>query len=251
MVSQTALSFVRDNADKSSVGPPERCVHCKVRETSLCSSMSNRDLAALSGLGRTRRILAGQVINWPGDASTSCANIVSGALKLTATLADGREQIVGLLFQGDFVGQLFAEEMSITVVALTDTDLCSYPRAGFELVLDTFPKLERLLLKRTISSLNDARVRMLTLGRKNALERVAGFVFELAQRIGQADGKGNLDVLLPISRGEIADFLGLTIETVSRQMTRLKAAAIIDFARGERGCKVLDVNQLEMIVNPI
>jgi CRP/FNR family transcriptional regulator, anaerobic regulatory protein len=229
---------------------PQRCHDCLVREKALCSSMTDSELVAVSEIGRRRMVPAGHVVTWAGDASTTCANVVSGALKVTASTADGREQIVGLMFPGDFVGQLFTEEASLTVTTLTETDLCSFPRTKFERTLDSHPRLERMLLERTMSALNEARDRMLSLGRKNAQERIAGFLLELAERAGQADASGDVRVIIPISRGEMADYLGLTIETISRQLTRLKASGIIAFDKGGRECVILDSDWLEAIVNP-
>jgi CRP/FNR family transcriptional regulator len=221
-----------------------------VRELALCSSLSDRELPALHDIGRRRTIPSGQVISWAGDPNTICANIVRGVLKVTASMADGREQIVGLLYPGDFVGQLFEDDNALTVEALTETDLCSYSRAAFETVLDDFPGMERMLLKRTMASLNDARDRMLWLGRQNAQERVAGFILDVAARTGCCGTGNQLQVVLPISRGEMADFLGLTIETVSRQLTRLKSEGLISFAKGERICSILDKARLDAVVNP-
>lgn len=228
-----------------------RCHSCAVRETALCASMSDKELTALSAIGRRRVVPAGQVISWAGDISSFCANVVSGALKVTAALADGREQIVGLMFAGDFVGQLFTDETNLTITAVMDTDLCGYPRGAFETVLGDTPRMERMLLKRTMASLNEARDRMLSLGRKNAQERVAGFILDLAERAGRRGADGCLHVVLPLSRGEMADYLGLTIETVSRQLTRLRTANIIAFANGDRDCRILDPDRLDDIVNPL
>ena len=226
-----------------------RCAECIVRDSALCTSMSDDELSALSDIGRRRVIPAGQVVSWAGEASSICANVVDGALKVTASTADGREQIVGLLFPGDFVGQPFEDEGSLTVTTLTPTDLCMYPRTGFERVVDGHPRMERLLLERTLASLNEARARMLALARRNAQERVAGFLLDLADHTGTPQESG-LHVHIPISRGDMADFLGLTIETVSRQLTRLKTAGVIGFARGERDCTVRDARRLEAIANP-
>lgn len=227
-----------------------RCDSCAVRGISLCASLDDLELTALNAIGRRRIVPAGQVVSWAGDASSFCANVVRGALKVTATTADGREQIVGLLFSGDFVGQLFTDETTLTVTAMTETDLCSYSRTAFESLLDDYPRLERMLLKRTVASLNEARERMLLLGRKNAQERVAGFIAVLAERSAMRGADGLLHVSIPISRGEMADYLGLTIETVSRQLTRLRTAKVIGFANGDRDCCIIDPQQLDAIVNP-
>ena len=208
-----------------------------MRDSALCASLADNELEALNAIARHKVIPRGQVFVWEGDTSSICANIVSGVLKVTSATADGREQIVGLLFAGDFVGQPFRAETSLTVTALSDADLCIYPRRGFETVLDDHSKLERMLLQRTMVALDAARARMLSLGRKSAEERVAGFLIEMVDRCA-IDGEGN-SCDLPLTRGQIADVLGLTIETVSRQLTNLKGAGLIALQTG-RGVTILD-----------
>jgi len=221
---------------------PDRCADCAVRDSALCGSLADHELAALNDIARSKTLPRGQVFLWEGDASTICASIVSGVLKVSSATADGREQIVGLLFPGDFVGQPFREELSLTVTALSDASLCTYPRARFEAVLDDHVRLERLLLQRTMTALDEARTRMLTLGRKTAGERVAGFLLEMANRCGdEADGQ-SFD--LPLTRGQMADVLGLTIETVSRQLTNLKTAMAIALP-SSRGITIVDRDRLE------
>jgi CRP/FNR family transcriptional regulator len=215
---------------------PERCADCAVRDSALCASLADNELEALSAIAQHKVIPRGQVFVWEGEASSICANIVSGVLKVTSAMTDGREQIVGLLFAGDFVGQPFRAETSLTVTALSDADLCIYPRRGFEDVLDNHSKLERMLLQRTMVALDDARARMLSLGRKSAEERVAGFLIEMMDRCAKAQ-KDSCD--LPLTRGQMADVLGLTIETVSRQLTNLKGAGLIALLTG-RGVTILD-----------
>ena len=212
---------------------PERCADCVVRDHALCSSMTDDELAALADIGRRRIVIKGEVIAWEGDRASVCANLVSGVLKLTTGTEDGREQIVGLLYPGDFVGELFVDEARVTVTALSDADLCFYARDRFEQVLDEHPALERLLLKRTMDSLNDARDRLLVLGRRTAEEKVAGFLIEMSDRLSE-NGKPALEFDLPLTRGEIADVLGLTIETVSRQLTRMKSEGLIALPHGRR-----------------
>src|SRR3569832_1774819 len=125
-----------------------RCRECAVREIAVCGGVEGTELAALSEIGRRRMLAAGQVLTWAGDANLLCASVVSGILKVAASTSNGREQIVGLLFGGDFVGQPFSEESTMTVTALTQSDLCIYLRERFERVLGEAPGLERALLKR-------------------------------------------------------------------------------------------------------
>ena len=226
-----------------------RCLGCAVREKAVCGGIAGSELDALSEIGRRRTLAAGQVLTWAGDANLLCASVVSGILKVAASTSNGREQIVGLLFGGDFVGQPFSEESTMTVTALTQSDLCIYPRERFERVLGEAPSLERALLKRTMRSLNDARERMLSLGKRSAQERVAGFLLDLSARAeGNSTGEG-MQVDVPVSRGDLADYLGLTIETVSRQLTRLKARDAIRLDRASRAVRVMDPTMLMALAN--
>jgi len=220
----------------------KRCADCLVRDRALCSSMSDAELATLAEIGRRRTVPQGQVIVWEGDRAAICANLVSGVLKLTSATPDGREAIVGLLFPGDFVGELFVEEAQVTVTSVGEADLCFYPRARFESVLDRHAALERLLLRRTMDSLAEARTRLLVLGRRTAEEKVVGFLAELSDRLG-TDGEPARTFALPLTRGEMADLLGLTIETVSRQLSRLKADGVIALS-GTRGVEILSRQRL-------
>ena len=195
--------------------------------------MTDAELTALADIGRRRIVPKGQVIVWEGDRAGICANLVSGVLKLTSGTEDGREQIVGLLYPGDFVGELFVDEARVTVTALSEADLCFYSRDRFEQVLDGHAALERLLLKRTMDSLREARERLLVLGRRTAEEKVAGFIIEMSDRLSE-NGEPAREFDLPLARGEIADVLGLTIETVSRQFTRMRSQGLIALPHSRR-----------------
>jgi CRP/FNR family transcriptional regulator len=210
------------------------CAECQVRDQSLCGCLSEEELQRLNAMGRNRSLARGQTLVWAGDDAVFCANIVSGVLKLSATTANGREQIVGLLYPADFVGRPFAEFAEHTITALTDTELCVFPRKPFEAALEDNIRMERLLLRRTLAALDEARNRMLLLGRKTAEEKVASFLLDMAVHLAGPDARqdGTITFDLPLTRSQIADVLGLTIETVSRQMTRLKRAGLIDLPGG-------------------
>ena len=207
------------------------CADCAVRDRALCGSLDNRELGALNALSQRRHIVAGQAVVWAGDEAVICGNLLSGVLKLVAATPDGREQIVGLLYPADFFGQPYAGQTEFTIVALCDAELCVFPRSAFERVLDDHQRMERMLLQRTLESLNEARGRMLMLARKSASEKVAGFLLDMAARAGDAGCRaspgGPITFDLPLTRGQIADVLGITIETVSRQLTKMKDRGII------------------------
>lgn len=198
-----------------------------MRDISLCGSLTDEELAVLNRLGRSRQLARGETLAWAGDEALICANLLSGVLKLSAMTADGREQIVGLLYPADFVGRPFAEEVEHSITALTDVELCVFPRKPFEAALENHVRMERLLLRRTLAALDEARARMLMLGRKTAEEKVASFLLDMAGHLGGQQKASEVTFDLPLTRSQIADVLGLTIETVSRQMTKLKRDGLI------------------------
>lgn len=224
----------------------QTCSDCAVRDRALCASLDDKELGALNALGQKRRLERGQTLQWAGEESLICGNLLSGVLKLSATTPDGREQVVGLLYPADFVGRPWAELADFTVTALGDAELCVFPRQPFERVLEDHARMERLLLQRTLAALDDARARMLTLARLSAREKVAGLLLDLADRAQgcRATAFGPVTFDLPLTRGEMAEVLGLTIETVSRQLTKLKADGAINLM-GARGITIRDRAKLE------
>lgn len=217
---------------------PPRCAACSARSEGLCASFAGGDITALFTIARPRRAPAGQVLLWAGEPAAFCATLVTGVLKITRQDLAGREQIVGLLFPGDFVGEPFADRSADSVVALSDADLCVYPRAPLEHLLEAHPPAARLLLRRALSTLTNAQRWILTLGRRDARQKVAAFLLHMAARSNSGDY-----LELPTSRGAMGEALGLTIETVSRQMTALCRAGVIELS-GSRGVKLLDRAQL-------
>lgn len=217
------------------------CADCAVRDSALCASLSDGELQALNALGTKRRLARGETLVWAGDDSLVCGNLISGVLKLTASTADGREQIVGLVYPADFVGRPYAGQSDFTITAISDAELCVFPRGPFERVLEDHARMERLLLQRTFAALDEARGRMLALARMSAGEKVAGFLRDMADREGgcRATPLGPVTFDLPLTRGEMAEVLGLTIETVSRQLSRLKDKGAITLL-GARGITIRD-----------
>ena len=147
-------------------------------------------------------------------------------------MSDGRKQIVGVVFPSDFIGRPFGGESPYTVTALTDAELCIFTRSAFDRFAQEHPMLEHMLLQRTLSELDRAREWMMLLGKKSAGERIATLLLEMSQRLGEQGCQADLSALrqfdMPLDRQQTADLLGMTIETVSRQLTKLKAAGLID-----------------------
>ncbi|MGX7953501.1 Crp/Fnr family transcriptional regulator [Tsuneonella sp. HG249] len=196
--------------------------------------MSESELACLSRVGRRRSLRAGESLICEGDSSTLVANVISGLIKLTTSSADGREQIVGVAYPSDFIGRPFGPTTNYSAVALTDATVCVFPRAQFDRFATEHPALGQKLLERTLAELDRTRKWMHLLGRKSAEGRLASFLLELSHRLPDSPqtagrtAKGKV-FELPFSRQQIADILGLTIETVSRQMTVFKRNGVMGF----------------------
>ncbi len=182
------------------------CDSCAVRTNAMCSILDDREREEFARLGRQMAVPSGQTVMWEGTDSMVVANVVSGVLKLSTSVHDGREQI-----------DMFAR---------------------------AHPDLEHRLLRQTLDELDRARSWMLLLGRGSAREKVATFIQDIAERLA-AEGEAPLGRFeLPLSRQQIADILGLTIETVCRQLTAMKRAGVIDLI-GRRAVAILDANRLE------
>lgn len=210
---------------------PNRCATCAVRNSSLCGALTAEELSTLNAIARHKRLAPGQFHVLEGDAQRDFANVTSGVAKLVRGAADGRTQIVGLLFPSDFIGGAMRKGQQCTephsIEAASELDLCLFPQDKFQEVLERHPTLEHRLLERTLSELEVARDWMVLLGRKNAQERVATFMLYVADRMQNQGCYDGPDFDLPLNRADIADHIGLTIETVSRQITKLRKDGIL------------------------
>jgi CRP/FNR family transcriptional regulator len=226
------------------------CDTCTVRNRAICSALDDTELASLNAIGRRRALQAGEPLIWEGDDSILVANVIDGILKLSTGTEDGREQIVGVVYPADFIGRPFGATTRHSVTALTDARVCVFARADFDRFAGEHPALEHKLLQRTLSELDRTRSWMLLLARKSAEEKIATFLLDMSERLAQSDcegAEGPLDRFdLPFSRQQIGDVLGLTIETVSRQMTKLRRDGVIDLPT-RRAVKILDRTELAAI----
>lgn len=218
---------------------PVSCATCAVRSQAICASLAPAQLEALAKIGRRRSFSAGQTLVWEAEESLLVANVIEGVLKLSTSTGDGREQIVGIVYPSDFIGRPFGEHSHHSVTALTDARVCLFTRRDFDAFARQHPEVGHELLRRTLRELDRARTFMLLLGRKTAEERVASLLIDMASRLSDDEGRFQL----PIGRQQIADLLGMTIETVSRQLTRMQVADIIGI-EGRRGIYVRDPNAL-------
>ena len=225
------------------------CLECLVRSTAVCQALPAHQLDKLNLLSFRKRYPPGRLIAGVDSGEDWFATILSGVIKLTKSLPDGRHQIVALLFPSDFFGRPFSSGSRYMAEAATAAELCCFRRQPFEELMHEQPNLKQLFLERSLDAIDAARDWMLLLGRKNAQEKVAAFILLMLRRM-QSVGCATCvqgerwEVELPLSRTEMADYLGLRIETVSRQLKHLRTAGVIDAGPG-RTITVRDVRALE------
>lgn len=220
------------------------CNTCPVRDSAACAVLSKAERDQLAKAGRTRTLERGEMLFAAGDETAACATLVSGALKVANYDANGNERILALIHPAGFVGELFAPFPSHHVVALKDSTLCVFARQDMNRALARHPELTRALLRRSQEDLHSAR-ELLSLGSgHSAVEQVGSLVLCLASAASSSPCHPEFRFDSPLTRGEMASMLGLTIETVSRALSALEKAGAIR-RHGSRGIELLDPACLE------
>lgn len=207
------------------------CGACTVRHLTLCAALEEHELAEMSAIVSSVELARGDPLFDEGEPAQHLFNVTSGAVKVYKLLADGRRQMTGFLFPGDFLGLANEETYAYSAEAVTHTVLCRFPRRKLERLLERYPKMEHRLLGMVSHELAVAQEQMLLLGRKTAREKIASFLLMLSRRSVQRGQNGN-PVVVPMSRNDIGDYLGLTTETVSRTFTQLKQGGSISLLPG-------------------
>lgn len=220
-----------------------RCGDCPIRHRAVCARCDTDELAHLEKMKSYKTVSAGEVIYWRGEPLEYVSSVVDGVASLSKTLDDGRVQMVGLLLPSDFIGRPGRVEIAFDVTANTDVTLCRFERKAFENLIQTTPHLAHRLMELSLDELDAARDWMVLLGRKTAREKVATFLELLAKRNLAPDQSGSDALDLPMTRDQIANYIGLTLETVSRQLNAFKADRIIALD-GRRTINILDAKAL-------
>ena len=226
--------------------PKIDCSYCPIRHRAICARCEPDELERLNDVKFYKSYTAGQSIALGGAQAELGAAGVAGVATLTGTLEDGRTQVVGLLLQSDFMGRPNRSTIAHDVTAATDVTLCCFRKKPFEQLLLDMPHVGERLLEMALDELDAARDWMLLLGRKTAREKVASFLVLVMRRSANPDAKTLGDVSrieLPLSREMGANFLGLTIETVSRQFSGLRKEGVIDL-EGARSILIKDPQRL-------
>jgi CRP/FNR family transcriptional regulator len=224
------------------VGP---CAHCQVRHLAVCSVLTHEEMHALDAVASSQVLEPGAVLARQGDPRRHVFTVIRGALRLARLSPDGRRQVAGFALPGDFVGLSGAPDYQHDVEALGETELCRFSLDSMQRLVEQFPHLRGKLLERACNELDMARDQMMALARKNPTERIADFLLKLSAQQVHAGGSGS-PVFLPMPRSDIADHLGLTVETVSRCLTGLRSKGLISLPETYR-IEILDRAGLEAI----
>ncbi len=223
------------------------CANCPIRHKAVCAKCEPDELARLDEIKYYRTVAAGQNIVWAGDRMDFVASVVGGVASLTQTMEDGRRQMVGLLLPSDFIGRPGRELARFDVTAVSETVLCCFRRKPFERLLHDMPHIQERLLEMALDELDAARDWMLLLGRKTAREKIASLLTIIAKR-ASLEAKplpgAPVEFDLPLTREAMSDYLGLTLETVSRQISALKREGLIKL-EGNRHVIVSNMARLQ------
>ncbi len=203
-----------------------RCDSCPVRSLAVCAVLEAEEIEQLASIVTDMNVDGGAIIFEEGDVADHVYTVTGGAVKTSKLLPDGRCQITGFLFPGDFLGLAHGENFAFSAEALGKTRICRFQKPRFMSVLDHFPKLEHRLLSDASSELAAAHSQMLLLGRKTASEKVASFLLMLFEKGARVEDSEDL-IRVPMSRADMADYLGLTTETVSRTITKFRKEGLI------------------------
>src|SRR5690606_18633258 len=220
-----------------------KCRDCPIRHSAVCSRCEPNELQRLEDIKYYRTFAPGQPIVWRGDRMEHVASVVSGVASISQSMEDGRTQMVGLLLGSDFVGRPGREFAPYDVTAISAVTLCCFRRRPFESLILSTPNVANRLLEKVLDELDAAREWMLLLGRKTAREKIASLLVLIARRSQQPGAIRARPFELPLTREMMGNYLGLTLETVSRQISALRAAGVIEMD-GNREIRVPDMARL-------
>ncbi len=226
----------------------KECGSCPIRHRAVCARCEADELEELDAIKYYRSYEAGQPIVWSGDRMDFVASVVTGVASLSQAMEDGRTQMVGLLLPSDFLGRPGRDVAPYDVVAVSNLTLCCFRRKPFEQMMLRTPHIGQRLLEMTLDELDAAREWMLILGRKTAREKIASLMAIIARReasLALSSAEDGMSFELPLTREAMADYLGLTLETVSRQISALKRDGIIHL-EGKRHVIIPDFDRLQI-----
>jgi CRP/FNR family transcriptional regulator, anaerobic regulatory protein len=216
----------------ATVGPNgQPCTDCVVRQFSLCEVLDDVELRELEHLGRHVHFASCETVFAQEEMTTSFYNVLDGVVRLYKLLPDGRRQIVGFALPGDFLGLTISPRHSFSADAIGPVAVCRFSRTSFARFIEAKSHILLRINELAVRELNQAQDHMVLLGRRSAEEKVATFLIGWRDRLVRLSG-ATKTLPLPMSRQDIADYLGLTIETVSRTFTKFERDGVIEILPG-------------------
>lgn len=205
------------------------CNDCPIKHRAVCAYCEKSEMMLLEAMKSYKTYAPGDPIIFAGDRMTFVGSVVTGVARLSQTMEDGRKQMVGLLLPSDFVGRPGRAYSAFDVEATTEVILCRFERKPFEKLLKDIPHLRERMLEMALDELDAAREWMLLLGRKTAREKIASLLAIIARRqnITTQVSKNDVSFDLNLTREAMSEYLGLTLETVSRQINALRKDGVI------------------------
>lgn len=221
---------------------PRRCLHCQARPLSICAALNAPELSAMEKLGPETHFSTKDTLFSEDEKARHVFNLTQGVARLYRILPDGRRHIVGFALPGDFLGATFSDRYSYSADAITPIIACRFSRERFVKFVEARPKIVRRMNEFEVRELYLARNQMLLLGSHSAEQKVALFLIGWRDRLARF---GDIPEILPLpmKRRDIADFLGMTIETASRTLRRLERKKII--IPVPRGVRLLNAARVE------
>jgi len=220
------------------------CQSCTLRSLCLPLSLTSKDLDQLDSIiARGRPFKKGETLFRQGESFGSLFALRSGCVKTYSITDSGEEQITGFYLPGELIGLsgIDTETYPVNAIAIETTTVCEIPYVKFEQLTDQITELKRQLIHSMSKTIRQDMQMMMLLSQKDAEARIANFLLDLSSRIQRRGYAANF-IYLGMSRNEIANYLGLAVETVSRIFSRLQKAGAIQV--NGRAVEILDEQAL-------
>ena len=226
---------------------PNPCAQCGSRIVGICAALDSLGLDDFAEETTRARVASHGVLFRDGDDANNVVLLMRGMAKVTRLTADGRQQVLGFRFPGDILG--FTESQTYTYDAemLTDGEVCRVQRPKFETMLARFPAVQRRFLALCSRELALTQDQLVTIGRRQAEQRVAAFLLSLREAARRRGASAEL-LEMPMTRAEIGDLLGLALETVSRSFSALRRRHLVR-EPGPHRIELLDIPGLARLAN--
>ncbi|OUR79732.1 hypothetical protein A9Q83_04430 [Alphaproteobacteria bacterium 46_93_T64] len=228
------------------------CSTCSAHNFAVCAGLKENSLAQFGQDNQIKPFKAGQMMFCEQDDAKYFYSVISGDVRLTRLLEDGRRQIIGFKSVGDFLGLSMSGHHTTNAEAVGDVTVCQISTTKLYAEMESNSAINARLMEMTQSEMIRLQDKMLLLGRKSPIEKIASFLCErVAQKMryeGSSNENRSLEITLPMSRVDIADYLGLTIETVSRNFTKLRKLAVIDLKTSQT-ILIADLYQLQVLAD--